>query len=318
MMRTTFVAAAMAVIGLAGGADAQALGIGAGAQGSQNYALNAGLVNLLSEKAGLDIRLQSFGGTGASIPLIQAGRLDMQAIVGPSVYSGYLGQDPFPTEMTNLRVIGSLGPSNYGFFVPADSEYRTVADVEGLRISYGFTSQPSLTDQVDGILANSGLTIDDMEPVLVPSVPNGADDLIAGNNDVVFFALSGGKVREADAAIGIRWLQMNDDETSVAAMQEHVPGSYVQTIEPDDGLVGLDGPTKLMAYDYLMVVGAHLDDDTVYEITKAIAENQEDMRAIGRSVSRFDAAEMGPALPQLQYHPGAERYLREAGLWQGE
>lgn len=297
-------------------AQAQALGMGAGAQGSQNYAVNGALVTILSEELGLNLRLQSFGGSGASMPLIDSGRLDMQAIVSPDTFAGVQGVEPFGEPMENLRIVGSLGPSTYGFFVRADSPYTRVDEIAGLRITYGYTSQPSLTFQVDSILANSGLSIDDMEPVLAPSVPRGADDFIAGQADVAFFAQAGGKVQEADASVGIRWLQLATGAEAEAALQEHTPGSYVLVVDPQEGDIGMSEPTAMMAYDYLLVVGAHVDEDLVYNITKALVDHEDRIQNAHRTLSSYRADNLAPPLPGLTYHPGAERYLREAGLWQ--
>jgi hypothetical protein len=59
-------------------ANAQSLGIGAGRQGAQNYAVNAGLAKFLSDAIDLDVRVQAYGGSGQSMPMIDSGRLDIQ------------------------------------------------------------------------------------------------------------------------------------------------------------------------------------------------------------------------------------------------
>ncbi len=319
-MKSVLLAAAVAGIALGVPITAtaqQALGMGAGAQGSQNYAVNGALTGFLSERLGLDLRLQSFGGSGASMPLINNGRLDLQGIVSPDVLAGALALEPFEgmPQMENLRLIAALGPSFYGFFVNADSPHRSVSDIAGERITYGYTAQPTLRLQVDGILANGGLTPDQMEQVLVPSVPRGADDFIAGQADVVFFAMRAGKVQEADAAVGIRWLQLSTDPEAEAAMQRWTPGSYVQVVEPGPGILGMTEPTAMMAYDYWLVAGAHVSDDVIYDITRTLAENTTDVQGLLGTLSGFTTDVMVPADPGIPYHAGAERFYREAGLW---
>ena len=296
-------------------AQGTSLGIGAGSQGSQNYAVNGVLAKFLSDKGGFDTRVQAYGGTGSSLPLIDAGRLDIQAIVSPEAYAAVQGEEPFVGRpLKNVRIIASLGPSEYGFFVRKDSPYQTVVDVKGKRISYGFTAQPTLKAQADAVLANSGLSIDDMEPVMVPSVPRGADDFIAGKIDVAFFAFRGGKVREADAAVGIRWLALKTGPAAEKAMQKFVPGSYVNTVDPAPDTVGLTKPTPLMAFDYMLVAGAHVPDDVVYRITKILAENAAEVAKLHPTLGAMTRAKLAPALEGLQYHPGALRYYKEVGL----
>ena len=45
-------------------AAAQTLGIGAGTQGSQNYAVNAGLAKFLTDELGMNVRVQAYGAAG--------------------------------------------------------------------------------------------------------------------------------------------------------------------------------------------------------------------------------------------------------------
>ena len=201
--RTIAASCIAATMAFAGSAEAQTLGIGAGTQGSQNYAVNAGLAKFLTDELGMNVRVQAYGGTGQSMPLINAGRLDFQLVPSPDVSAAVQGQGPFEGRaLKNLRAVASLSSSAYGFMVRKDSNYHKVADVKGLSVTYGYSAQPTLRLQVDGILAAGGLSIKDMKPDNVPSVPNGVDDFIAGNADVAFFALQGGKTREADAAGG--------------------------------------------------------------------------------------------------------------------
>ena len=300
---------------MASGAIAQSLGIGAGTQGSQNYAANAGMAKFLSDEAGMDVRVQAYGGSGQSMPMIDAGRLDMQLIPSPDISAAVQGQEPFEGRpLQNLRIVASLSSSAYGFMVREDSDHYKVSDIEGKSITYGYTAQPTLRFQVDGILAAGGLYIEDMETHMVPSVPNGVDDLIAGNVDVAFFSLQGGKTREADAAVGIRWLAVNDTPEAEEAMQEFVPTSYIKTVDPGDGIVGVDEPTPMMGYNYILTAGKHVPDETVYEIVKLLHENPEKVRGILTAFADFEPASMAPTYPGLSYHPGGISYYTEAGL----
>jgi len=316
-MNKLFLGAAICAVGLGvvGPAFAQAVGIGAGKQGSQNYAVNAGMAKFLSDELGMDVRVQAYGGSGQSMPLIDQGRLDIQLIPSPDVSAAVAGTEPFEGKsLENLRVVGSLSSSAYGFMVAKDSPFKSVKDIKGKSITYGYTAQPTLRFQVDGILAAGGLSIDDMDPHLVPSVPNGVDDLISGNVDVAFFALQGGKTREADAAIGIRWLAVDDTPEAEAAMKKFVPTAYVKTVEPGEGNVGVDAPTPMMGYDYVLTAGKHVPDDVVYQIVKLLSENPEGVRGIRNTFAEFSPEDMAPEFNGLTYHPGALKYYKEAGL----
>lgn len=309
-LKIAAVALGMTMAG-ANGANAESLGIGAGKQGSQNYAVNAGLATFLTNVLGMDVRVQSYGGTGQSLPLINSGRLDLQLVPSPDISAAFAGDETFKgRKLENLRVLGSLSSSAYGFMVRADSPYHKVSDIKGKTITYGYSGQPTLRLQVDGILAAGGLSIDDMKRAMVPSVPNGVDEFISGTADVAFFALHGGKTREADAALGgIRWLAVNDTPAAEAAMKKFVPTSYVKTVEPGPRNVGVKVATPMMGYDYVLTAGTHVPDETVEKIVQAIHDNPEKMRGIASTFAEFDPTAMSPEFDSLVYHPGAAKYF---------
>ena len=57
-------------------------------------------------------------------------------------------------------------------------------------------------------------------------------------------------------------------------MKKIMSYAYVTTVNPCPAFAGLAAPTKLMAYDYLVVAGSHVKDDVVYRIAKAMYENK--------------------------------------------
>ena len=153
-----------------------------------------------------------------------------------------------------------------------------------------------------------------MQPDRLPSVPNGVDDFIAGTADVAFFALQGGKTREEDAAVGIRWLAVEDTPEAEAAMQEFAPTSYVKVVEPGEGSIGVDEPTPMMGYDYVLTAGAHVPKDTIHEIVKLLHDNPGDVCGILDTFAEFEPGEMAPEFEALTQHPGAEWFCRDAGM----
>lgn len=303
------------IIAMGGVANADSLGIGAGTQGSQNYAVNTGMAKFLNEKAGMDVRVQAYGGSGQSMPLIDGGRLDIQLVPSPDIQAAVAGEGPFKgKQLNNLRVLASLSSSAYGFMVRKDSSYHNVSDIKGLSITFGYSAQPTLALQVEGILAAGGLSINDMKLVKVPSVPNGVDEFIAGAADVAFFALQGGKTRQAEAAVGVRWLAVDNTPEAELKMKKFVPTSYIKVVQPGPSAVGVAVPTAMMGYDYVLTAGAHVSDETVQKILAAFHDKPEDVRAIRSTFAGFEPAEMDPEIGSLTYHPGAIAYYKKAGM----
>jgi len=173
----------------------------------------------------------------------------------------------------------------------------------------------TLKSVVDALLANPGRTPADVRPVLVPNVIRGTDDFIAEKADAGFFALGAGKVAEANASVGgIRFLQMDDSPGAVERMQKVLPEAYVVTVNPSPALAGVLGPTKLMAYDYVLIAGAHVKDDVVGRVVETLAANKPALVEAFAGYQGFDAAKMAKKLP-VDYHPGAIAAYTKLGYW---
>ncbi len=306
-----FAAAAL----FAAGAHAQVLGFGSAPQGSIGYNMSAAIARVMSESANIQSRVQPYSGSSAVLPLVNSGELDLavcnvleieEATRGEGMYKG--------RKQANLRVLGVIFPLYSSIFVRKDSPIKSLAELKGKRLPYGYSAQVTLERIVDAIIATGGLTRRDIVPVLVPNVVRGADDFMEGKLDGGFFALGAAKVSEVDKTVGgIRYLPLPDDPKSVAAMQKIMSYAYIKEVKPSPAFVGLDGPTKLMAYDYLVAVGAHVKDDTVYRIAKAMYENKPKLAESLKAFNIWDPATMNKAMP-APYHPGSIKFFKDKGL----
>jgi TRAP transporter TAXI family solute receptor len=296
-------------------AQAQVLGFGSAPQGSIGYNMSAAIARVMSEQAGIQSRVQPYSGSSAILPLVNSGELDLtvcnvleiqEAANGEGMYKG--------RKQPNLRVLGVIFPLYSSIFVRKDSPIKTLADLKGKRLPYGYSSQLTLERIVDAIIATGGLERKDIVPVLVPNVIRGADDFMEGKLDGGFFALGAAKVAEVDKTVGgIRYLPTPDDPAALARMKKLMPYAYVTTVKPSPAFVGLDGPTKLMGYDYLVAVGAHVKDETVYKIAKAMYENKPKLAESLKAFNIWNPQQIHKPMP-APYHPGALKFYKEKGL----
>ena len=76
---------------------------------------------------------------------------------------------------------------------------------------------------------------------------------------------------------------------------------------------GTDADTPALAIKATLAVSSKLDEDTVYNMTKALFENLDELaqaHAKGKEVSP-ESAVTGVSVP---FHPGAAKYYKEIGL----
>jgi hypothetical protein len=315
-MRKLFAVAAALFASGAVPAAAQPIGVGTMSQGTLGYGLGAALAKLIADQAKLDARVQPSAGTSAYLPLINAGELDFGLANVFEAKEAANGENAFAgRRQQNLRVVGVLVPFRSAFFVRKESGLKSVADLKGKRITMGFANQVSLKVLVDGYLANAGLKASDVTAVPVPNVVRGADEFIAGKTDAAFFAVGAAKVQEAGAAVGgVRYLQSFDTPEGVAALKKILPEAYIETLQPRPGLVGVDEPTRVMAYDYLLLTGRHVKDEVVEKVVALMHANKAAMVSLHPAYRDFHPERMARKQP-VEFHPGAQAAYKKLNMW---
>lgn len=303
---------ALATMLFAGPALAQPLGIGTSPQGTLTYTLGATFAKALDDAAKQQARVQPSSGTGVMVPLVNSGELDIGFVNTLELTEAYAGTGSFDKRpQKQLRTLGVLFPIKVGFFVRKDSPIKSIKDIKGRTIAYGYTSQVIIKTVTDGMLANAGLKVSDMKTVLVPNLIRGVDEFISGKVDVAFFALGQAKVSEADAAVGgVRFLEMVDDEASRAAMKSVVPTAYLDTVQPAANLPGVSGPLKTMHYDYVMFAYEKLAKDKAFSAVKVLSEQKDAMAATMPLFKELMVDRIYREIP-VPYHEGAVAYFAE-------
>jgi TRAP transporter TAXI family solute receptor len=319
MMRTGFVRgiAVVLVSVAATAAWAQPVGIGTSPQGTFTYQLGATIAKELSEALKLQARVQPSSGTGAMIPLVNSGEVDIGLCNSLELYESFHGVGTFDKRPNpNIRTIAVLFPLTVGLFVRADSPIKSVQDLKGKRVAYGFTSQEIIKTTIDAMLATGGLSVKDMQPVLVPNILRGVDEFIAGRVDVTTFALGAPKTTEADAAVGgIRWLDLGNDPAAAAAMRKEFRTAYMAQAQPAANIAGLKQPIWTMHYDYTMFANAELPADRVKSIVAMIAERKDTLAQTTPGFKRMLVERLYNDVG-VPFHPGAVAYFKDKAITQ--
>jgi TRAP transporter TAXI family solute receptor len=199
-----------------------------------------------------------------------------------------------------------------GYFVRADSPYRTFDDIRGARMIYELRGSHAQTLLADAALATGGLSVTDIYPVAAAHVVESIDALIEGRVDVAVSALGTAAAQRAQATItgGIRALALGSlaDDAFMAA---HMSGSRTAMALPGPGMAGVEAPTLVAGYDTFLSSNIAVSDEDVYAITMTLLREwtglQQDYPAL-RAVSVNELYVPGTAIP---YHAGALRAYRE-------
>jgi len=316
-MRFKIFMAALSVSAIvATAASAQTIGIAGTNRGFTSQA-SAAIAKTVTEKAGLQMRAQTFGGSSIYVPQVSGGRMEFGlanelethfAVTGTGIYKGR----PQP----GLRIAARLVPFYVAMFARKGSDIKTIADLKGKRVPAGWTSQKIIGVLMNAELANGGLSYKDVNQVLVSNVVGSANDFAAGKADVFFFVLTAGKVKETAAKVGgLQVVQIDPAPEAMARLRQHVPPAYAAKLEPGPNRPGINETSYLMAYDYLMLTNDKVPADTVYKVLKAMHDNKSALVASFAGMRGFDPALMAREHPSAKFHDGAIRYFRELGQW---
>ena len=289
---------------------AEVIGFGAGQPGSQNYETNRAIAALLKRRS-IPVRLESYGGASTSLALLNKGELDFTAVVSSDLYDAVTGRGTFEgSPLSDLRIVTKLVTTRAGVFVSDQSDMQSSSDLAGKKIAYGYSSQPSLTTIVDGVLASAGLGVADVQTELVASVLDGADRLAARRIDAAMIALGAGKLIEIDALLGgVRLLPVGRES---AALKSASPTAVVEIVSPGPGAIGVSVPTPVLAYHYVVVTRSEMVDNTVSDTLDILWANVEELRSDSYVLSALTRSQMGTEDTWgIMVHPAAMRFFIE-------
>ena len=117
-------------------------------------------------------------------------------------------------------------------------------------------------------VASAGMTWNDVKVVPVNTVNDGVDALVQGRADVTQHAVNSAKVKEADAAIGLRHLSDDCSPQGEARLRKAVPGYYPRVIKAGTATAVVDD-TCVIAYDTYFFAGKSVPDHVVEAALKA-------------------------------------------------
>jgi hypothetical protein len=313
-------AALLAAVLGAAGAAADPVSVSTLPPGAINHAQAQVIAKVIQENSDLQTRVVSFNSPAAILGAVEAGQADFALSSSDESTVAYTGTEDYQGRgMKKLRVAFTIMPFAVGLIVRKDSSIRTVADLKGKRFGTGWQGFKQGIPLANAMLATAGLSLGDVDPVPVSTLLRAADDFKAGRTDAFQFAVGGPKVAEIHAAIGgVRFLSFDHSPEATRRMQAVRKAYRPVLVSPAPHYVGIDEPTWLMGYHILILTGAAAPEATVYKAVKAIHGKKAELVKGHPSFGAFTDAGMAAQFEDLEYHPGAVKFFKEAGIWTGK
>lgn len=302
----------MAALGLASAGlimsvQAQELRIGTASQGGAFYPVGQAISSLVDKHAdGLTMVPVVTGGSVENPRLVNSGEVDIAITNNNLSVLATKGVGPYAKAgAMDLRAIGSLHFSILHMMVLESSSINSIADLKGKRVAVGPAGGGTIPF-LGQVLALEGLTIDDITPSFL-SYGDGFSQLADGNVDAAF-ALSGfpaGAVMQAQANKKLKFIPFTDAQLTTAL--EKYPNYNEVIVDSDIYNTADDG--RVLGVNNMLFVDASMDDETAFQITKAVYGNMDEFRAENALANQIvPEASLGLKIP---LHPGAEKFFNQ-------
>ncbi len=301
--------------------------IGTGSTAGTYFVIGGALARLISQPPGastcqegghcgvpgLIALAEATDGSLANIEAVAAGRLESALAQGDLVYRAFRGEGPFRRSgpHRNLRVIAHLYPESVHVVVRRAAGIRSIRSLRGKRVSLDRRDSGTYADAVIVLRAFGLRETNFIARYLEQN--RAVDAMLAGKLDAFFFVGGYPASGIADlAARGVIDLLPIKGARAARAMARYP--FFLKDEIPAGTYPGIDA-VKTLSVGAQWIVGAEVDEDRVYAITRALwnpANRRilEDAHPAARRI-RLESALDGVTIP---LHPGAERFYREAGL----
>jgi TRAP transporter TAXI family solute receptor len=280
-----------------------------GPQGGSWIPLGGQLKDLW-EKAVPGLNVAQSPGVGmANVRGVEEGKTDLGFGNSISTVDAIAGRAPFNKPHANVCNIATLYPQYYQMVVPKSANIKSVKDLKGKGIT---TQQKGNTGELitAQILQVNGLTYNDVKASFV-SYTDSVSQMKDGH--AVAFGLGttipAGAIMDIASSQDVTLIDMSD---LLAPMRKLNPGYTLVTV-PKGTYPKQDNDIKVIGYATHLVVSCKAPADTVYALTKTIANNIPALANVVSAMKGLNAKMMGEDIG-VPFHPGAAKFYTEAGL----
>jgi len=311
-----FVMAFIMLIGLVSvcngaGKDKVVVRFGAAPMGGNQYTMGM-IFEQVANKSSKDIVIscQSTGGGLQNVNLIGSKEIDIGFSNSPIPMQAYEGVGRFKdNKIENIRVISFIYPG-YVQYTCRDMSVNSLRDLLGKKISIGPVGS------VNGVYFYQSCKAYGLDPndfkIEHLSHKDGADALKDGLIDAFLFTTNAPASQIMEVLTTHKGKVFGIDKDVAAKYSQLFPDSYTAEI-PANTYPGQDQPITTQVQPCLLLADKDVSDDVIYEVTKTLYENAEQM---GKQHYYYKSVNLENSLlgaGTVPVHPGALRYYREQG-----
>ena len=285
------------------------------------YAFGGEIAALLTSKIdGLEVTAQASGGSKANILALFQGEAELGWTQNDVMSYAYQGTDDFGGQkVESFSAIGAIYPEVVHLVVAKDSGITKVEDLKGKNVGVGAVGSGVYFNAIQ-ILETAGLTLDDITPHYL-SFAESAESFENRQVEAFFVVSAFPNASIVDVALKRPVSLLTFEGEQMAALQNKY-SYYVTDVIPAGTYEGLDQDVAVPAITAVLVASNELSEDLVYQITKTLFENKDELTNAKKSYISPESAILG--IPTCDrdaqngvtggsFHPGAVKYYQEIG-----
>jgi len=261
---------------------------------------------------GLVAIAQTTNASVANVTGVQGGQMESGLAAADIVFQAFNGQGRFDRKFDKLRVIANLFPEHMHLVLPKGGKLGSIKDLRGKRVSI-FQAGSGTQVVVLELLKLYGISKSDIQASEL-NPQQSADRMADGQLDAFFIVVGtpAAALSQLAATKGMELYEFSAEER--AAFLKAVPYYYEDTIKAGT-YEGQSKEIKTVAVGAQWVVGAGVADNLVYDVTKALW-NDNSRRLFDAGHAKARDIQLASALKAVNtpLHPGAERFYKEKGV----
>ena len=310
ILNQVFAAAALTA-GLVAPAAAQQVTLMTGPQGGSWVPLGGALKGMW-EKAVPGLAIQQQPGAGiANVRGVDEGKAHIGFANSSTTVDGIAGRAPYPKAVKNVCQVANLYPQYFQVVANVDAKVGSFADFKGKSLvtqSKGNTAE-LLTAMV---LEINGLNYQSLSKANFQAAYTDAVSMMKDGHAQIFTlgtTAPASAVMDLASARDVRLVPV--DDKTMDALKKANPG-YNKLIIKAGTYPKQDQDVPVIGYSTHIVAACDLPEDTVYRMTKAMAENVDAMAAVVKPIAGLTPKDMAVDIG-VPLHKGAAKYYREKG-----
>ncbi len=289
------------------GATKMTMGTG-GTQGTY-FAYGNVLSQYIKDKTGISVTAVSSDGSKANIQSIDVGDYQLGTVQSDVMAYAWDGVRSFKDEgkITSFRTVAGLYAEAVQL-VTTDPNIKSVKDLKGKKVSIGAPASGVYFNAID-VLEAAGLTEKDIQ-AQYQDFGQSADALKDGKIDAAFIVAGAPTPAIDELCMTNKNARLVPIDGDIAEKLMKNNSFYSVYEVPANSYKNQDKAVLTVTVKATLIVSADASEDDVYNLTKAIFDNIEDIKvkhAKGAELSLENATE-GLTVP---FHAGAAKYFKE-------